>query len=69
MEAKITVADAASIMGCSEQFVRIGLQRKLLDIGDAVKMSRRWTYNISPAKLAARQGMTVDELHRRLKNV
>ena len=69
MEAKITVADAASIMGCSEQFVRIGLQRKLLDIGDAVKMSRRWTYNISPAKLAARQGITVEELYRRLKNV
>ena len=59
---KITVADAASIMGCSEQFVRIGLQRKLLDIGDAVKMSRRWTYNISPAKLAARQGLTVEML-------
>ena len=64
---KITVADAASIMGCSEQFIRIGLQRKLLDIGDAVKMSRRWTYNISPAKLAARQGMTVDELEKEIK--
>ena len=69
MNMKITVAGAASIMGCSEQFIRIGLQRKLLDIGDAVKMSRRWTYNISPAKLAARQGMTVEELYRRLKHV
>lgn len=69
METKITVADAASIMGCSQQYIRIGLQRRLLDIGDAVKMSRRWTYNISPAKLAARQGMTVEELYRRLKHV
>ena len=24
---KITVGDAAAIMGCSEQFIRIGLQR------------------------------------------
>ncbi len=61
---KITPNDAARVMGCSGQFVRIGLQRGLLDIGDAVKLSpRRWTYCISPAKLAERQGITVDELY------
>lgn len=59
---KITTEIAASIMGCSAQFIRIGLQRRQLDIGDAVKMSGRWTYNISPAKLAARQGLTMEEL-------
>lgn len=60
---KITPNDAARVMGCSGQFVRIGLQRGLLDIGDAIKISsRRYTYNISPAKLAERQGMTVEEL-------
>lgn len=64
--AKITPEDAAAVMGCSVQFVRIGLQKGVLGIGDAVKMSSRWTYNISPAKLADRQGMTVDELMRRL---
>lgn len=64
---KITPEDAAAIMGCSAQFVRIGLQRSLLDIGNAVKMSSKWTYNISPAKLAARQGMTVEQLERSLK--
>lgn len=64
---KITPDQAALIMGCSAQFVRIGLQRGLLDIGDAVKMSTKWTYNISPAKLAARQGITVEELERNLK--
>lgn len=64
---KITPEQAAFVMGCSVQFVRIGLQRDLLDIGDAVKMSSRWTYNISPAKLARRQGMTVEELERTLK--
>ncbi len=65
---KITPVQAAIIMGCCPQFVRIGLQRGLLDIGDAVKMSSIWTYNISPAKLAERQGMTIEELERRLKS-
>lgn len=65
---KITVRDAAAIMGCSEQFIRIGLQRGQLDIGDAVQMSNRWTYNIAPAKLAAQQGMTVQELEREIKS-
>ena len=64
---KITPDQAAGIMGCSAQFVRIGLQRGLLDIGDAVKMSTKWTYNISPAMLAARQGITVEELERNLR--
>lgn len=64
---KITPEDAAAIMGCSAQFVRIGLQRSLLDIGNAVKMSSKWTYNISPAKLASRQGITVEQLERSLK--
>ena len=66
MTRKITPDQAAAIMGCSAQFIRIGLQRGLLDIGDAVKMSSKWTYNISPAKLASRQGMTMEELERRL---
>ena len=61
---KITPDQAAYVMGCSAQFVRIGLQRGLLDIGDAVKMSTKWTYNISPARLAARQGMTIEQLHK-----
>ena len=65
---KITPNDAARVMGCSGQFVRIGLQRGLLDIGDAVQMSaKRWTYCISPAKLAERQGMTVDELYKEIE--
>lgn len=48
---RITVKDAARLMGVSPQFVRIGLQRGLLPIGTAVKMSSVWTYYISEAKL------------------
>lgn len=66
---KITPDQAANIMGCSAQFIRIGLQRGLLDIGDAVKMSTKWTYNISPARLAARQGMTLDQLEREVQRL
>ena len=54
---KIKPAEAAAIMGCSPQFVRIGLQQGKLDIGDAIKMSSIWTYNISAAALARRQGV------------
>ena len=53
--------------GCSPQFIRIGMQRNLLDIGDAIKMSSIWTYNISPGKLAARQGITIEQLNDLIK--
>ena len=66
---KITPDQAAAVMGCSAQFIRIGLQRGLLDIGNAVKMTTKWTYNISPAKLAARQGMTVEQLEREVQRL
>ena len=69
MVKKITPDQAAMVMGCSPQFVRIGLQRGLLNIGDAVKMSSKWTYNISPAKLAARQGISMDQLETVIKTI
>jgi len=47
----IKVSEAAKIIGKSEQFVRIGLQQKILPFGYAVKMSSVWTYHISPKKL------------------
>lgn len=66
---KIKPVEAAAIMGCSPQFVRIGLQQGKLDIGDAIKMSSIWTYNISAAALARRQGMTAEELNRALQEI
>lgn len=45
------VAEAAKLLQKSEQFVRIGLQRGILPFGYAVKMSSKWTYHISAAKL------------------
>ena len=62
---KITPTIAADVMGCSPQFVRIGLQTRQLNIGDAVRFpSGKWVYCINPVKLAERQGMTVEELNK-----
>lgn len=43
----LSVREAAERMGKSPQFVRVGLQQKVLPFGHAVKMSSRWTYHIS----------------------
>lgn len=43
--------EAAEQLGKSQQFVRVGLQRGILPFGYAIKMSSRWTYHISEAKL------------------
>lgn len=48
MDKNISVKQAAELMGKSHQFIRLGLQRKILPFGVAVKMSSMWTYYISP---------------------
>lgn len=53
----ITIQEAAEIMGKSEQFVRVGLQRGILPFGSAVKLSSRWTYYISPSRLYKYAGL------------
>lgn len=58
MAKNISVKDAASILGVSQQFVRVGLQREKLPIGTAVKMSSKWTYHISPKLLEEYVGGT-----------
>lgn len=55
----ISIEEAASIMGKSKQFVRIGLQRGSLPFGTAVKMSSKWTYYISPQKFFEYTGKVV----------
>lgn len=66
---KIRTEEAALLMGCSPQFVRVGMQSKQINIGDAIKMSSVWTYNISPALLADRQGMSIDELYEVVRQI
>lgn len=67
---KLTVSRAAALMGKGPMYVRIGLQRKLLDIGVAYKLTgSRWNYTISPGKLAAWLGIPVEELEKRVEGM
>ena len=47
----LKVAECAKLLGKSQQFVRIGLQRGILPFGYAIKMSSKWSYHISEAKV------------------
>ena len=54
----MNVIECAKLLGVSPQFVRIGLQREVLPFGTAIKMSSRWTYHISEAKVYEYLGET-----------
>ena len=45
---KITIKQASEIMGKSEQFIRIGIERGILPIGACVRNGSRASYYISP---------------------
>ena len=50
---RVKIKEAAELLGISQQFIRIGMQRNQLPIGTAVKMSSVWTYYISRERLDA----------------
>nr|DAP77946.1 MAG TPA: hypothetical protein [Caudoviricetes sp.] len=56
---RISVEQAAKLLGASPQFIRIGLQQGMLDFGMAVKMSRQWTYVITKQKFEEATGIKV----------
>lgn len=57
---KIGVKEAARCMGKSDQFVRIGLQRRLLPFGNAVPgTGNKWNYYINPTKFREYVGAEV----------
>ena len=55
---RVSVKEAAKELGVSEQFIRVGLQQKVLPIGTAVKMSTVYTYHISKDLLERYQGVS-----------
>ena len=57
---RISVEQAAKLLGAAPQFIRIGLQQGMLDFGMAVKMSRNWTYVITKQKFEEKTGIKVD---------
>ena len=59
----VTVKRAAELLGKSEMFVRIGLQRNLLPFGTALKLtSKKYTYQISKGALADYLHIDVSEV-------
>lgn len=55
----ISVADAAKLMGVSQQFIRVGLQRGIFPFGYAVQISSgRYTYFISRQKFLETTGIS-----------
>lgn len=63
-KAKVTVKRAAEILGKSQQFVRIGLQRNILPFGVAMQMPGKttYTYHMSPKKLCDYAGIKEEDL-------
>ena len=66
---KITTAEAAEILNASPQFVRVAMQRGVLNIGVAMQMpnSSHWTYNISPKLLEKYTGKNIEQELERLR--
>ena len=58
----LTVQETARLMGKSQDFVRIGLQRNLLPFGYAVKTGKeRYSYFISKTKFTEATGIEVKD--------
>ena len=62
MPKKITVQTAARLMGKSTLFVREGMRRGVLPIGEAMQMpgSNKWSFYISPKLLAEYIGVPLE---------
>lgn len=59
----ITVKDAARILGCTEQYIRVGIRTGQLPIGAAVKVGgSRYTYRIYLSKVAGFLGVPEEEV-------
>lgn len=58
---KILTTEAAAILNTSPQFVRVAMQQGKLPIGIAIKMSTKWTYNISGKLLTEYSGKDVEK--------
>lgn len=57
---KLTISEAADLMGVSEQFVRVGLQRGVFPWGYAIQVSStRYTYFISKQKFCEALGIAI----------
>ena len=68
---RITVAEAARVMGKDTLFVSEMLKQGRMPIGEAELMEGRvrWNYYISPKLFADYIGLTVEEMWKEIENV
>lgn len=59
MKNRLTVKEAAELMGATQQFVRVGIAQGIFPWGYAVKTSSKWTYFISAPKFEEYTGIKV----------
>ena len=71
MGLKILPCEAAKLMGKSNLFVYEAMKRGFLDIGVAMQMpnSSKWSFSISPTKLAEYLGIDMTALNERLREM
>lgn len=60
---KITIQQAAKIMGVTPRFLHLGLQNDKFPFGTAVKMNKRWSYYINAERFE--KWMTGEDLAQR----
>lgn len=64
MKNRLTVNEAAKLMGADAQFIRIAMQRGHLQIGHAEMKSSVYTYYISTYKFAEYTGIPLSEIEK-----
>lgn len=62
----ISIRQAAEIIGCPEQRVRVLIQQGQL--GSIARFKRRSTYTVTDSQLAKWLGLSAEEIQRRMKN-
>lgn len=71
MERKIIVSEVATLLGKSNLFIYEALKRGVLDLGVAMQLpgSTKWSFSISPTKVAEYLGIDVPTLNERLAEI
>lgn len=59
LKKNLTIKEVAHLLGKSEMFVRIGIQRNILPFGVAIKLPEheRYSYHIPPAEVCKYLGV------------
>ncbi len=66
MKKRLTIKEAAQLMGAPAQFIRVGLQMGMFPWGVAQKRSSKYTYYINAFKFCAENGINEEEVAAKL---